>query len=417
MTAFIAVAFVLTLAVLALVLLPLLLKERERQVGSSRDLSIAVLRDQLSDLEDQRKAGLLDSTMFVAEQAELERRALEDGARGSSAVVYKSGRKLVLAAVLGLGLPALVVGLYVKLGTPESLKPHAAAEPGSHALTPQQIQAMTDKLAERLQSNPDDGEGWLMLGRSYTTLGRYPEAAAAFGRATTLLPPNPNLLADYADVMAMAQGRRLSGEPEKIIARALAIDPRHIKSLALMGSAAFEHGDFGAAIQAWRTILTLVPPDSNVAQSIGNSIADAERRMGGVTAPAGGSARPAPVAAAPVAADSAAVSGTVALAPELAGKLPANGTLFVFARAVDGSRIPLAMARVNGAKLPYSFKLDDSMSMAPNARLSGARMVIVGARVSLGGEALAKPGDFEGFSAPVAVGANGVVVTIADVVK
>lgn len=413
MTAFIAVAIILTLVVMALLLLPLLTKDRERPVGSSRELSIAVLRDQLSDLEDQRKAGLLDSTMFVEEEAELERRALDDGARSGSAAVYKTGRKLALAAVIGLAIPAFAIGLYMTLGTPESLKPQAAAEPGSHALTPQQIQAMTDKLAERLQTNPDDGEGWLMLGRSYATLGRYPEAAAAFGRATTLLPPSANLLADYADIMAMAQGRRLSGEPEKIVARALAIDPRHIKSLALSGSVAFERGDFGAAVQVWRTILTLVPPDSKVAQSIGNSIADAERRMGGATALAGAPARPAPVAAA----GSAAVGGTVTLAPDLAGKLPANATLFVFARAVDGSRIPLAMVRVNGVKLPYSFKLDDSNSMAPNVRLSSAKTVIIGARVSLGGEALAKPGDFEGFSAPVAVGANGVVVKIAGVVK
>jgi cytochrome c-type biogenesis protein CcmH len=417
MNTFIAVAVILTLAVLALVLLPLVLKDRERQVGSSRELSIAVLRDQLSDLEDQRKAGLLDTTMFVEEQAELERRALEDGAAGGSAAAFKSGRKLALAAVLGLAMPALVVGLYVKLGTPDSLKPQATTEAGSHALTPQQIEAMTAKLAERLQNNPDDGEGWLMLGRSYSSLRRFPEAAAAFGRATTLLPPSANLLADYADIMAMAQGRRLSGEPEKIIARALAIDPRHIKSLALMGSVAFERGDFGAAIQVWRSILTLVPPDSNVALSIGNSIADAERRMGSTVAQSAGPASAAPVAAAPVAAGGAAVSGTVALAPELVGKLPANATLFVFARGVDGSRIPLAMTRINGARLPYSFKLDDSNSMAPNVRLSGAKTVIIGARVSLGGEALAKPGDFEGFSVPVAVGANGVVVTIAGVVK
>jgi cytochrome c-type biogenesis protein CcmH len=416
MTAFIAVAVVLTLAVLALVLLPLMLKDRERQVGSSRALSIAVLRDQLSDLEDQRKAGTLDPGMFVEEQAELERRALEDGAGSGSAAAFKSGRKLALAVVLGLAIPALVIGLYVKLGTPESLKPQAAAEPGSHALTPQQIQAMTAKLAERLQSNPDDGEGWLMLGRSYTTLGRYAEAAAAFGRATTLLPPNPNLLADYADVMAMAQGRRLSGEPEKIIARALAIDPRHIKSLALMGSAAFERGDFAGAIQQWRIVLTLVPPDSPAAQSIGNSIADAQRRMGGVPAQAG--AVPGAVVSAPAAGSGAAsVTGTIVLAPELVGKVPANATLFVFARGTDGSRIPLSMARINSAKLPYSFKLDDSMSMMPTARLSSAKSVVIGARISIGGDAGAKPGDFEGFSAPVAVGANDVKVTIGAVVK
>ena len=413
MSAFIAVAVALTLAVLALVLLPLLLKDRERQIGSSRALSIAVLRDQMSDLEDQRKDGLLDSALFVEEQAELERRALEDGAASRSASPTGAGRRLALAAVLGLAMPALVVGLYLKLGTPDSLKPQAAAEAGSHALTPQQIQAMADKLAERLQANPDDGEGWLMLGRSYGALGRYAEATAAFGRATMLLPPNANLLADYADVTAMAQGRRLSGEPEKIIARALSIDPRHIKSLALQGSAAFERGDFNGAILSWRTILTLVPPESSVAQSIGNSIADAQRRMGAPVAQTGGQ-----VASPAVAAGSAAsVSGTVVLAPGLAGKLPAEGTLFVFARNVDGSRVPLAMARVNGAKLPYTFKLDDSMSMAPNVRLSSAKSVLIGARVSSSGEALAKPGDFEGFSAPVAVGASGVVVTIGAVVK
>jgi cytochrome c-type biogenesis protein CcmH len=412
MTAFVAIAAALTLAVLALVLLPLLLKDREQPIGSSRALSIAVLRDQMSDLEDQRKDGLLDASLYVEEQAELERRALEDGAASRAAAYHRSGRRLALAAALGLAMPALVVGLYLKLGTPDALKPQAAAEAGSHALTPQQIQAMAAKLAERLQANPEDGEGWLMLGRSYATLGRYAESAAAFGRATTLLPPSANLLADYADIMAMSQGRRLSGEPEKIIARALSIDPSHIKSLALQGSAAFERGDFGGAIQSWRTILTLVPPDSKVAQSIGNSIADAQRRMGVPPAQAGG-----PVAAAPVAAGAASVSGTVVLAPGLIGKVPADGTLFVFARATDGSRIPLAMARVNGAKLPYTFKLDDSMSMAPNVRLSSAKSVLIGARVSRSGEALAKPGDFEGFSPPVTVGTSGVVVTIGDVVK
>lgn len=422
MTTFVVVAILLTLAVLALLLVPLLLKERKQRLGSSSQLSVAVLRDQLNDLEDQRKAGTLDPGMFVEEQAELERRALEDGAGAGAAKPYSTGRKLALAAALGVGLPALVVGLYFLLGSPDAMKPQQAAGAGGaaspHSLGPQQIEAMAAKLAERLQVNPDDGEGWLMLGRSYATLGRYPEAAAALGRATALLPPDANRLADYADVMAMAQGRRLGGEPEKIVARALAIDPRHIKSLALMGSAAFERGDFALAIQQWQKILTLVPPDSPAAQSIGNSIADAQRRMGGAPTQAG--AVPGAVASAPSPAagsGAASVSGTIALAPELIGKTPAEATLFVFARGTDGSRIPLAMARINAAKLPYSFKLDDSMSMMPTARLSSAKSVVIGARISSSGDAGAKPGDFEGFSAPVAVGANGVKVTIGAVVK
>lgn len=418
MTAFVAFALLITLAVLGLLLYPLLLKERKQHVGSASELSIAVLREQLGELDQQRQAGLLDSNVFIEEQAELERRALEDGTvRSAESVAPKAERRARLAALIGLTLPALAIGLYAWLGSPEALKPQAAKDAaGNHALNPQQIQNMAAKLAERLQSNPDDGEGWLMLARSYSVLGRYPESAAAFGRATTLLPPNAGLLADYADVVAMAQGRRLAGEPEKIIARALSIDPRHIKSLALSGTAAFERGDYPAAIKDWRVILTLVPPDSQAAQSINNSIADAERRLG-----PGAATLAAPAASVPAppsqAVGAAMVAGTVTLAPELVGKVPKAATLFVFARNTDGSRIPLAMAKVSQATLPYVFKLDDSMSMAPNVRLSSAKSVVIGARLSVSGDALPKPGDFEGFSAPVAVGARDVSVKIGGMVK
>jgi cytochrome c-type biogenesis protein CcmH len=415
MTTFVILAAVLTLAVLALLLYPLLLKERKQHVGSASELSITVLREQLGELDQQRKSGLLDASLFDEEQAELERRAIEDGAAGSSAALAPvPARKPTLAVLVGIGLPVLAVGLYVWLGSPDAMKPQQTTDAaGNHALTPQQIQGMADKLAERLQSNPDDGEGWLMLARSYSVLGRYPESAAAFGRATSLLPPNAALLADYADVVAMAQGRRLAGEPEKIIARALSIDPRHIKSLALSGTAAFERADYPAAIRDWRTILTLVPPDSQAAQSITNSIADAERRIGGTP----GMVAAAPVPVPKVAGAPATVAGTVTLAPEFVGKVPRDATLFVFARNTDGSRIPLAMARVNGAKLPYAFKLDDSMSMAPNVKLSSATSVIIGARLSRSGDALAKPGDFEGYSAPVALGGSNVAVNIGSIVK
>lgn len=415
MSMFVVAVGLLTLAVLALLLVPLLLKERKQPTGTSGDLSIAVLRDQLGDLEDQRQAGLLDPSVYAEEQAELERRALQDGTAGREPTLQSTSRKRALAVVIGVAVPALAFGLYAVLGSPDALKPQvqSADAAGSHSLSPQQIQGMAAKLAERLQNNPNDGEGWLMLGRSYTTLGRYPEAAEAFGRATMILPPNATMLADYADILAMAQGRRLSGEPEKIIARALSLDPRHVKSLALRGSAAFERGDFARAIEDWRTILTLVPPDSSAAQSISRSLADAERRMGGGTqqtvAAAGGSP------AAP--STPTFVAGTVTIAPELAGKLPAGATLFVFARNVDGSRIPLAMARINAARLPYAFRLDDTMSMAPNVRLSSAKSVVIGARISLKGDALAQPGDLEGLSAPVAVGSGDVAVKIGSVVK
>jgi cytochrome c-type biogenesis protein CcmH len=414
MSSFITLAVLLTLGVLALLLYPLLLRERRDNVGSTGALSITVLREQLGELDEQRKAGLLDPRVFEEEQGELERRALEDSAGDTGGQgVLDSVRRTKLAAVIGFSVTVLSVGFYTWLGTPESLKPQPVADArGNHAVDPKQIAAMAARLAERLQSNPNDGEGWLMLARSYSVMGRYAESAAAFGRATLLLPPNPTLLADYADIVAMAQGRRLSGEPESIIARALAMDPKHVKSLALAGSAEFERGNFSKAIEYWRNVLDVVPPDSQAAQSVKNSIADAQRRMGesrplATTAPG--------KAGAP--SGSASIEGVVELAESLRGQIPRDPVLFVFARAVDGSRIPLAMTRVDSAKLPYRFKLDDSMSMAPNVRLSSATKVIIGARISRSGEALAKSGDFEGFSVPVAVGMSGATVTIGSVVK
>lgn len=415
MTAFVLAALLLTAVVVGLLLSPLLVRERRLNAGSASELSISVLREQLSELDAQNQAGLLDAKTLAEEQAELEKRALEDGvAKSVASPAESAARRPGLAVAVGLLVPALAVGMYLWLGSPDAMRPQQSVDAaGNHALDPQQIQNMAAKLAERLQDNPSDGEGWLMLGRSYSVLGRYPEASAAFGRATTLLPPNAGLLADYADVVAMAQGRRLAGEPEKIIERALAIDPRHVKSLALSGSAAFERGDFARAIKDWRTILTLVPPDSQAAQSINNSIADAERKMG-----QGGSAKPASELAAKTApAGGGMVSGSVVLAPSLKGKVPANATLFVFARNTDGSRVPLAMLKVPSASLPFSFRLDDSMSMVPNARLSNARTVIIGARLSESGDAIAKPGDVEGFSPPVPIGSSGVVVTIGTSAK
>ncbi len=419
MTTFIVVAIALTLAVLAILIVPLILKQRRQRAGSASDLSVAVLRDQMSDLEAQRQAGQVDPKLYGEEQKELERRAIEDGVVDPAATKpMSSQRKLALAAALAVSVPALAVGLYLFLGSPDAMSPAQPQSPhgaGNHSITPEQIKAMTGRLAERLQSNPDDGEGWLMLARSYTQLGRFAEAAAAFGRASALLPPNPDMLADYADVAAMAQGRRLSGEPEKIIDEALKINPKHVKLLALSGSAAFERGDFPRAISQWQVILTVVPPDSPAAQSIGNSIADAQRRMGVAPTPL---AAAGPVGGAPKAGTAgASVGGTVTISKDMAGKLPADATLYVFARPVDGSRIPLAMVRVNAAKLPYSFRLDDSMAMTPNARLSAAKSVVIGARLSRSGEALAKPGDLEGLSPAVAVGAGDVKVTINSVVK
>jgi cytochrome c-type biogenesis protein CcmH len=408
MTLFLTIAALLTAVALVAVLLPLLRKPREESGAEATDLSLRVLREQLGELESECREGTLDPAQYEKECAEIERRALEDGAAPAPAPADR--RRTWLAAATAVAVCAAAIGLYALLGTPAAFQPPAAghAQQNAHAVSPQQIEAMVGKLALRLQDNPADGEGWLMLARSYNALGRFPEASAAYGRAFTLLPPDAQHLADYADTLAMAQGRRLAGEPEKIIARALAADPRNIKALALAGSAAFERQDYAAAIAEWRKVLAIVPAESTIAARIGSSIADAEQRAGGGV-PSIAAAQP----AAPGQPAAGALSGVVALDSNLRGQVADGDTVFVFARAAEGPRMPVAIKRLTVRELPARFVLDDSMSMAGGPKLSEQKQVIVGARVSRSGNATPQSGDLEGHAEAIAPGSANVRVTIS----
>lgn len=407
MTTFLIVAALLLAIAIAAVAAPLLRKPRTSEGAESAALSLQVLREQLSDLERERQAGTLDAAQYEKECADIERRAIEDGRQPPAAAVAES-RQTWLAAAIGAAVAAIAIGLYALLGTPAAFQQpgagHAAGQQNAHSVTPQQIEAMVARLAERLQDNPGDGEGWLMLARSYNALGRFPEASAAFGRAMSLLPPDAQLLSDYADTLAMAQGRSLRGEPEKIIQRALAADPRNIKALALSGSAAFERQDYAAAIAEWRKVLDIVPPDSNVADRIRNSIADAESRSGGRAGEAGGNT---------AAKTGVSVQGVVALDSGLRSQVADGDTVFIFARPVAGAKMPLAIKRIQVRDLPARFTLDDSMAMPGGPKLSDHAQVVVGARVSKSGDATPRSGDLEGYADAVPAGATGVRLTIS----
>ena len=404
MTTFLIAAALLVAAALAAVLLPLLKKNPVSEGTESSALSLQVLREQLGDLERENLAGTLDVSQYEREKAEIERRAIEDGSPGPTPG-HSARYPVWIAVSVSTALIALTIGLYLLLGTPAALRPTTGQQQNAHAVTPQQIQAMVMKLAERLQDNPADGEGWLMLARSYGALGQFAEASAAFGRATNLLPVDAQLLADYADTLAMAQGRRLSGDPEAIIKRALAADPKNIKALALSGSAAFEHQNYAVAIGEWRKALAIVPPDSTVAERIRTSIADAETRSG-VSPGAGRVADTKPSAVTNI-------RGTVTLDSALRSKVAATDTLFIFARAVSGPRMPLAIKRVPASELPTRFVLDDSMGMPGGPKLSDHQQIIVGARISKSGDATPHPGDLEGLAPAVSLGAQDIRVTIS----
>jgi cytochrome c-type biogenesis protein CcmH len=325
-------------------------------------------------------------------------------------------RPLPMLAGLSSFVVVLLAGGYLLVGAPLALDPQvrtAASHSGSD-ITYEQIEAMTQKLADRLKANPDDPVGWAMLGRSYAVLGRHADALPAFKQALSLKPDDANLLTDYADALAVVNGRNLEGEPSKLIARALEIEPNNLKALSLAGTAAYLRQDFAGALRHWDK-LAQVAPDSDFVRQIQRGIDEARRQAGTAAAPQAPAAR----AAAPgksAKGSAASVSGTVTLAKSLAGKAAPDDTVFVFARAAEGSRVPLAILRKQVKDLPLTFTLDDSMAMSPAAKLSGAPKVIVGARISKSGGALAQPGDLQGLSAPVDVGASGLAIEISQIV-
>ena len=405
MTDFSIVAALLMAGTLLFILPTLLRKNTVASRHELRDeVNLTVLRDQLRELDADLAAGTIDAPGYEASRQELERRVAEEVQPGAASTGYTPDKRWT-AVVVGLVVPVVAISLYILLGSPAGLDPAQVAAPKdqAHQMTTEQTINMVAGLAQRLKNKPDDAEGWNMLARSYNALGRFGEAADAYSRLVTLVPGNADLLADYADTLAMSLNKNLQGEPEKLIARALAVDPKNIKALALSGSAAFERRDYQDAITQWQKILVLVPPESDIARSVMSSIGQAQ-------------SMPSEPGAAPTATTQAApgaeVGGTVELDAALRSKVADTDTVFIFARAAQGPRFPLAVLRKQVKDLPASFVLDDSMSMVPNAKLSGFPMVVVGARISKSGSATPTAGDFEGVTEPVRPGAKGLTIRI-----
>jgi len=407
-TVFVLILVALVIAAL-LWLLPVLLRRHHAGGAAAADSSLEVLKDQLAELDRDLANGTLSPQQYREARDDLDRRVLEDVREAAQLQAgSSSAARLTLLALLVV-IPVAAVLLYFQLGSPEAISGRAPGG-GEHGMTAQDVEAMVAKLAARLDRNPDDPNGWALLGRSYVSLKRYPEAANAYARAVELVKDDADLLADYADALAMSQGRRIEGEPLKLVERALKINPTQWKALAMAGSAAFDRKDYKQAVAYWEKLQQGAEPDSEFARSLEASLNEA-RQLGGIKSPrkaATGKAE----GKAPASVAGASVEGTVALAPQIKEKASASDTVFIFARAAEGPRMPLAIMRMQVKDLPAKFRLDDTQAMAPAFRLSNFPEVVVGARVSKSGSATPQSGDWQGASQKIKVGARNIAIVI-----
>lgn len=387
MNGFILAAALLVIVILSILLPPLWRAPRASRANDRRQANLDIFRDQLSELERDRSTGSLVEADFEQAKSELQRRLLEEVQPEAVAQQGSGGRKTALALLIVIPLAATLG--YVILGKPEALEPLQTQA----QVSPQQIEAMLGKLVEKLKANPDDSKGWVMLARSYKVLGRFAESAEAYSHGGALVDAEPVLLADYAEVLAQTQGGSFEGKPGQLIARALKIDPDEPQALFLAGAAASERKDFSAVAEYWGRLLPQLEPGSEEAQTLAAAVTKAREIAAQMNEKTGaGSGPPAKKAAD----GKEAISGEVTISGKIAAQAKPDDLLFVFARAEEGSRMPLAVMRTQVAELPLSFGFDDSMALPGGKKISEFTTVSLEARVAKAGKAQSSSGDLFG---------------------
>ena len=417
---FLGIAAGLTIGVTLLLVLPLL-RPPSKAERPENDTELSVYRQQLTELEQERAAHAMTEEQYQQSRCELERRVIEETRCVSAPMRFARWTPSSNAVALSLivAIPILAFLLYWFMGNPLAIThPAAVTTEGKGSAdydhqTLAGLDTLTERLKQRMEQNPNDGSGWALLARSYVELGRHGEAATAFEKAASIIPDDAQLLVDYADAVAMAQGRKLEGKPEELIKRALALDPRNVKGLMLAGTIAYERKDFSSALKQWEQAQKGLPPgqDSELVQELAANI-DEVRGILGLAPRATPDGAPMQTARPAGASSGLAITGKIALTPRLAGKGAPSDTLFVFARAIEGPPMPVAIVRATKQDLPFAFRLDDSNSPMPTRKLSEAGSVVIVARLSKSGEAMPKSGDLQGMSQPVKPGAQDIRITI-----
>ena len=425
MTAFWMTAILLTLGALVFILPPLLRRNPSAQATDAADENISIYQQQFAELEADLANGVLDTDQYEQSRRELERRVLQHASAQQTAM-RPARANWPLAITLAVALPAAAAALYLQLGQPQAFvlpypqmvqapteappaPANSAPAPAGAATKPPEgsvadlFPPMAERLVQRLAKEPNDGNGWVLLGRSYIVMQRFGDASKAFEKAVALLPPDASLLADYAGTLAMSTETRMQGKPTRLVEQALKLDPNSQKALYLAGTSEFDQKNFAGAVKHWEKMLSLMPPEAGRKRLIIQANVDeAKALLRGDAPPVAPIAQTPPAsqnaAVNPMASASARLTGNVTLMPSLAAKTSPTDILFIYARAAEGPPMPLAIINRQVKDLPTSFSMDDAMAMMPAMKLSSFPQVRVVARISKSGNAIPQSGDLQGTS-------------------
>jgi cytochrome c-type biogenesis protein CcmH len=392
-----------------------------RQAKHGIDATVArvnIFRNRLQEMETDVSSGVMSSTDAEVARTELARTLLQETDTVNSAHIdpkLNSSRHWWSAGVIAVLVPVLAVFMYLRLGTPafvgSMVSPHGGSAGGKEHNAA--IEDMVKRLADRLEQNPGDPDGWMMLVNSYMTLNRYEDALKAIQRLYQITGDQPPVLVRYADVLATVKGGDLSGQPSELVQKALKLDPENVMGLWLAGMAAAQSGDPGTAIDYWQRLMPLLAADQASQKEVSGLIARAREQMGGVTETPAPVSTPGTEVAATVPAKSA-LTIKVSLSAGISQDVSPGEALFIVAKAVNGPPMPVAVIRKTAADLPLEVTMDDNNAMMPSRKLSSFVLVEVSARISHSGNAIPQPGDLVSATLSVSPGQHDPVVLVID---
>ncbi|VXC34367.1 Cytochrome c-type biogenesis protein CycH [Pseudomonas sp. 8Z] len=374
-------AGLLLLTALAFLLIPVL-RVRKLQAEEDRTaLNVTLYQERLQELQTQHQRGVLDDAQLAAGRAEAARELLTDteGVQHRSGVL--GGKIPLLAAIL---VPVVGIGLYMHWGALEPLQ--QAREMAAQA--PKNIIEMTARLERAVKETPDSAEAWYFLGRTYMAQERAVDAAKAFEQAVGLAGRAPELLGQWAQALYFANDKQWSAQMQALTDEALKADAQEVTSLGLLGIAAYESQRYADAVHYWERLVAVLPEQDPSRVAIAGGIERAREQMGEQPSPAAESA-----------AKVHALEVSVSLAPDVQAQVQPDDAVFIFARALSGPPMPLAVKRLKVSELPAQVSLSDVDAMMPELKLSGFEQVQLLARVSRAGNAT--QGEWIGKLGPV----------------
>jgi cytochrome c-type biogenesis protein CcmH len=397
---FVVIAFGIALCVAAVFLWFLLRERKPLTLASQANANAKVYRDQISDLDREHESGHISDQEWQQSRDELSVRLLEDTAAIDDPAAKAEKPAVWTAVVLAVAMPISAMGLYMWVGNPEALNPWALKSPDQ--VDQKDLAKLAQTLADRLQSQPDNLQGWVMLGRTYRTLENFDASLKAYDTALKL-SADDDLQLERIEVMAMQRQGQFEGEPWRVIREILQKDPQHFGALLTAGSASYAEGKYADALKYWEQARKPLDVNNPDLPGLENAIATVRDKLGMPTKPV------------PSVSSALNVSGQISLSAALKAKVSPNDAVFVYATPANGDRMPLAIMKTTVSQLPLNFMLDDSTAMTPERKLSMAGEVLVKVRVSKSGNAMPQSGDLTGASeGPVKVGAKGLKIEIKD---